>query len=96
MGFLETQNMLHVLKSMLIVETLISAFLYIFIGRPRVVTKSAYSLRHARLSVLLSAYTSTAHIGRISAKIDIADLCENLLRNSKFWLRSDKIVGHFA
>jgi hypothetical protein len=23
-------------------------------------------------------------------------LCENLLRNSKFWLRSDKIVGHFA
>ena len=51
MGFLETHNMLQVLRSMSIIAAVIYAFLYILIRRSRVVGKSAYWLRHARLSV---------------------------------------------
>jgi hypothetical protein len=58
----------------------------------RIVAKSAYYICHVRLSTRISA----APTGRISMKFQIGNFYENLLRKSKFCLKSDKLIGHIT
>jgi hypothetical protein len=48
------------------------------------------------MSVRLSARISAAPTGRISVKFDINNFYENVLRNSKIWLKSGKNIGRFT
>jgi hypothetical protein len=61
-----------------------------FFRRLRIVAKSAYSHRRARLSACISADLTW----RIPLKFVVGDLYENLSRKYKIWLKSDKNISH--
>jgi hypothetical protein len=58
----------------------------------RIVAKSASYICHIRLSTRISA----APTRRVSVKFQVGKFNKNLLRKSKFWLKSDKLIRHIT